>query len=102
MSKESSGHVPGSRHQATSWPYVTSKGSAASAVPAACQKRGGNHRQPACDLVMEWTFFTDDSAAAFRRGLHLDEATWSRGRGWALWKALPGRESLAACAAARR
>lgn len=43
---------------------------------------------PACDLVMEWTFFTDDSAVAFRRGLHLDEATWARGRGWALWKAL--------------
>ena len=43
---------------------------------------------PACDLVMEWTFFTGDSAAVFRRGLHLDEATWARGRGWALWKAL--------------
>jgi aminoglycoside phosphotransferase (APT) family kinase protein len=43
---------------------------------------------PACDLVMEWTFFTGDSAAAFRRGLHLDEASWARGRGWALWKAL--------------
>jgi aminoglycoside phosphotransferase (APT) family kinase protein len=43
---------------------------------------------PACDLVMEWTFFTDDSAAAFRGSLHLDEATRARGRGWALWKAL--------------
>jgi len=43
---------------------------------------------PACDLVMEWTFFTGDSAAAFRRGLRLDEQTWARGRGWALWKAL--------------
>ena len=43
---------------------------------------------PACDLVMEWTFFTGDSAAAFRRGLQLDEATWARGRGWALWKTL--------------
>jgi aminoglycoside phosphotransferase (APT) family kinase protein len=43
---------------------------------------------PACDLVMEWTFFTGDSAAVFRRGLHLDEATWARGRGWALWEAL--------------
>jgi aminoglycoside phosphotransferase (APT) family kinase protein len=43
---------------------------------------------PACDLVMEWTFFTGDSAAAFHRGLPLDEATWARGRGWALWKAL--------------
>jgi aminoglycoside phosphotransferase (APT) family kinase protein len=43
---------------------------------------------PAYDLVMEWEFFTGDSAAAFRLGLHLDEATWARGRGWALWKAL--------------
>ena len=43
---------------------------------------------PAYDLVMEWEFFTGDSAAVFRRGLHLDEATWARGRGWALWKAL--------------
>jgi aminoglycoside phosphotransferase (APT) family kinase protein len=43
---------------------------------------------PAYDLVMEWEFFTGDSAAAFRRGLHLDEATWARGRGWALWKAI--------------
>lgn len=43
---------------------------------------------PACNLVMQWTFFTGDSAAAFRRGLPLDEATWARGRGWALWKAL--------------
>jgi aminoglycoside phosphotransferase (APT) family kinase protein len=43
---------------------------------------------PAYDLVMEWEFFTGESAAAFRRGLRLDEATWARGRGWALWKAL--------------
>ena len=43
---------------------------------------------PAYDLVMEWEFFAGDSAAAFRRGLPLDEATWARGRGWALWKAL--------------
>jgi aminoglycoside phosphotransferase (APT) family kinase protein len=43
---------------------------------------------PAYDLVMEWEFFVGDSAAAFRRGLPLDEATWARGRGWALWKAL--------------
>ena len=43
---------------------------------------------PACDLVMEWTFFSGESAAAFRDGLGLDGATWARGRGWALWKAL--------------
>ncbi|MDQ2816550.1 MAG: aminoglycoside phosphotransferase family protein [Actinomycetota bacterium] len=43
---------------------------------------------PAYDLVMKWEFFTGDSAAAFRRGLSLDDATWARARGWALWKAL--------------
>jgi aminoglycoside phosphotransferase (APT) family kinase protein len=43
---------------------------------------------PACDLVMAWTFFDDESRAAFRDALAFDEATWSRARGWALWKAL--------------
>jgi aminoglycoside phosphotransferase (APT) family kinase protein len=43
---------------------------------------------PACDLVMAWTFFAAESGTVFRRGLHLDDATWARARGWALWKAL--------------
>ncbi len=43
---------------------------------------------PACDLVMAWTFFAGESRDVFRDGLRLDDATWARGRGWALWKAL--------------
>jgi aminoglycoside phosphotransferase (APT) family kinase protein len=43
---------------------------------------------PACDLVIAWTFFSGASRDAFRSGLPLDDATWARGRGWALWKAL--------------
>ena len=43
---------------------------------------------PACDLAMAWTFFAGDSREAFRGGLPFDDATWARGRGWALWKAL--------------
>ena len=43
---------------------------------------------PACDLVMMWTFFDSGSAEAFRHGVNLDADTWSRARGWALWKAL--------------
>jgi hypothetical protein len=43
---------------------------------------------PACDLTMAWTFFSGESRAAFRAGLPVDEATWRRGGGWALWKAL--------------
>jgi aminoglycoside phosphotransferase (APT) family kinase protein len=42
---------------------------------------------PACDLAIAWTLFAGASRAAFRAALPLDAATWSRGRGWALWKA---------------
>jgi aminoglycoside phosphotransferase (APT) family kinase protein len=43
---------------------------------------------PACDLTIAWTFFFGDSRETFRDRLPLDEGTWARGRGWALWKAL--------------
>jgi aminoglycoside phosphotransferase (APT) family kinase protein len=43
---------------------------------------------PACDLTMAWTLFHGESRDTFRSRLPLDGATWARGRGWALWKAL--------------
>jgi aminoglycoside phosphotransferase (APT) family kinase protein len=43
---------------------------------------------PACDLVIAWTLLEGVSRDAFRAALPLDEATWNRGRAWALWKAL--------------
>ena len=43
---------------------------------------------PACDLAIAWTFFAGESRQAFRDALALDDDTWARGRGWALWKAL--------------
>lgn len=43
---------------------------------------------PACDLVIAWTFFEGASRQAFREALPLDAETWVRGRAWALWKAL--------------
>ena len=43
---------------------------------------------PACDLSIAWTRFSGQSREAFRAALPLDEGTWARGRGWALWKAL--------------
>jgi aminoglycoside phosphotransferase (APT) family kinase protein len=43
---------------------------------------------PACDTVIAWTFLSGASRARFRAELGVDAATWSRGRGWALWKAL--------------
>lgn len=43
---------------------------------------------PACDLAIAWTLMTADGRTAFRDRLAVDSATWARGRGWALWKAL--------------
>lgn len=43
---------------------------------------------PACDLAIAWTLFEGESRDAFRAALRPDDATWARGRGWALWKAL--------------
>ncbi len=62
---------------------------------------------PACDLAIAWTVFTGESRETFRAALPLDEATWARGRGWTLWKALitlaalPGTNALAASASQR-
>jgi aminoglycoside phosphotransferase (APT) family kinase protein len=43
---------------------------------------------PACDLSIAWTLFKGESREAFRAALPVDNATWARGRGWTLWKAL--------------
>jgi aminoglycoside phosphotransferase (APT) family kinase protein len=43
---------------------------------------------PACDLVIAWTFLDGKSREAFRSAVAMDESTWARARGWALWKAL--------------
>lgn len=43
---------------------------------------------PSCDLAIAWTLLTAAGRSAFRQRLSVDEATWARGRGWALWKAL--------------
>jgi aminoglycoside phosphotransferase (APT) family kinase protein len=43
---------------------------------------------PACDLAIAWMLFDGQSRETFRAALPLDDATWARGRGWTLWKAL--------------
>ena len=48
---------------------------------------------PACDTVIAWTNFSGQSRAAFCAALTVDEGTWTRGRAWALWKALITFES---------
>ncbi|MGF1492298.1 MAG: phosphotransferase [Microcoleaceae cyanobacterium] len=43
---------------------------------------------PACDLAIAWTLFFGKSRRVFRELLAVDGATWTRGRGWVLWKSL--------------
>jgi aminoglycoside phosphotransferase (APT) family kinase protein len=43
---------------------------------------------PACDTTIAWTFLSGDSQRVFKERLPADEATWTRGRGWAIWKAM--------------
>ena len=43
---------------------------------------------PACDVVIAWTLLSAPGRERFRAELDVDAATWSRGRGWALWKTL--------------
>jgi aminoglycoside phosphotransferase (APT) family kinase protein len=39
---------------------------------------------PACDLMVAWNLLSAESRVAFRAALAVDDATWARGRGWAL------------------
>jgi aminoglycoside phosphotransferase (APT) family kinase protein len=39
---------------------------------------------PACDLIIAWEMFDPGSRDSFRTELGVDDATWERGRGWAL------------------
>lgn len=43
---------------------------------------------PACDMVIAWTFLDPASREVFRQQLGVSDAIWNRGRGWALWKAM--------------
>ena len=39
---------------------------------------------PACDVMAAWTLLSVESRVVFRELLKVDDATWARGRGWAL------------------
>ena len=43
---------------------------------------------PSCDTTIAWTFFSGDASRVFAERLPVDSATWVRGRGWAIWKAM--------------
>lgn len=44
---------------------------------------------PAVDLLAAWKFLPDRARGVFREALGIDDATWARGRGWALAGSLP-------------
>ncbi|MGW5862374.1 aminoglycoside phosphotransferase family protein [Streptomyces sp. NPDC055239] len=46
------------------------------------------HGEPAVDLITAWSLLTADARETFRTALGVDDATWARGRGWALSIAL--------------
>jgi aminoglycoside phosphotransferase (APT) family kinase protein len=51
---------------------------------------------PASDLTIAFTLMSADSRAAFRAALGVDDATWTRGRGWALTTGLNAYTAYAA------
>lgn len=42
---------------------------------------------PACDLVIAWTYLTGKARQIFVNKMEMDQDTWLRARAWALWKA---------------
>jgi aminoglycoside phosphotransferase (APT) family kinase protein len=51
---------------------------------------GLNVGDPACDLQPAWNDFDGVSRTTFRAELGVDDASWVRGRGWALFQAVTG------------
>ena len=39
---------------------------------------------PACDLMVAWTYLPPEPRRIFRDALAVDDATWARARGWAV------------------
>ena len=43
---------------------------------------------PACDVMVAWKLLPTETRDVFRSALGIDDATWARGRGWALSQAV--------------
>lgn len=63
---------------------LVSEGRLSAVIDFGCTTVG----DPASDMTIAWTLFTGESREAFMATRAVDDATWARGRGWALWKAL--------------
>lgn len=51
---------------------------------------------PACDLLIAWTLLPSSARETFRAALDVDDATWARGRGYALSTGLNAYTAYAA------
>ncbi len=65
-------------------------------VTAVIDFGGLGQGDPARDMMMPFTLMTPTTRAVFRKALAVDDATWSRGRGWALTSGLNAYCSYAA------
>jgi aminoglycoside phosphotransferase (APT) family kinase protein len=63
---------------------IIRRGRVAGVIDWACMSVG----DPACDLIVVWELLDEPSRDSFRAELAVDEATWARGRGWALSSAV--------------
>ncbi|MGV9450853.1 aminoglycoside phosphotransferase family protein [Streptomyces sp. NPDC003635] len=60
---------------------LTTDGELTAVIDFGCSGVG----DPAADLMAAWTVFGADAREAFRAAADVDDATWERGRGWALY-----------------
>ena len=63
---------------------VDGRGRLSAVIDFGCMAVG----DPACDVMAAWTLFSAEGRDAFRSAVSVDDATWARGRGWALSFAL--------------
>ncbi|WP_371529371.1 aminoglycoside phosphotransferase family protein [Streptomyces sp. NBC_01283] len=63
---------------------LTSGGRLSAVIDFGCM----GHGEPAVDLITAWSLLTAEARQEFRAALGVDDATWARGRGWALSIAL--------------
>jgi aminoglycoside phosphotransferase (APT) family kinase protein len=63
---------------------LTERGRLSAVIDFGCCAVG----DPSCDTVIAWTYFSGESRELFKQRLPVARATWARGRGWALWKAI--------------
>lgn len=63
---------------------LTAGGRLSAVIDFGCLGQG----EPAVDLMTAWSLLTAQTREGFRAALDVDDATWARGRGWALSIAL--------------